>query len=132
LVAATRPPLGRVVLLSKFEETLIIDGEKFELSANQYPNKIYPEGFKYLKNFRLEPFPIWTFEAGGIEIEKKVFMVYGENTVACQWKIIKPKKQKNAKKESEKQIKLELKPLIAFHDYHYLLQNTEAFNPEFR
>ena len=62
LTAATRPPLGRVTMLSKFEETLIIDGKAFELSANQYPDKIYPEGFRYLKSFRLDPFPVWTFE----------------------------------------------------------------------
>ncbi|HEY0047810.1 MAG TPA: glycogen debranching enzyme N-terminal domain-containing protein, partial [Pyrinomonadaceae bacterium] len=59
LTAATKPPLGRLTLLSKFEETLFIDGEAFELSSNQYPNKIYPEGFRYLKSFRLAPFPVW-------------------------------------------------------------------------
>src|SRR5688572_28578421 len=36
LTAATRPPAGRVVLLSKFEETLILDGREYDLSANQY------------------------------------------------------------------------------------------------
>ena len=33
LVAATKPPVGRLVLLSKLEETLIIDGRRYELSA---------------------------------------------------------------------------------------------------
>ena len=42
LVAATKPPLGRVVLLSKFEEKLIVNGTQYELSTNQYPGKIYP------------------------------------------------------------------------------------------
>jgi predicted glycogen debranching enzyme len=32
LTAATRPPVGRLVLLSKLEETLIVAGERFELS----------------------------------------------------------------------------------------------------
>ena len=69
LTAATRPPLGRVTMLSKMEETVSIDGERFELSANQYPGAVYPEGYKRLKSFRLDPFPIWTFEIAGIEIE---------------------------------------------------------------
>ena len=34
LTAATKPPVGRLVLLSKFEETLVIDGRHYELSAN--------------------------------------------------------------------------------------------------
>ena len=34
LTAATTPPIGRLVLLSKLEETLILDAQRFELSAN--------------------------------------------------------------------------------------------------
>src|SRR4051794_26170429 len=36
LVAATHPPVGRMVLVSKLEETLLIDGQPFDLSTNQY------------------------------------------------------------------------------------------------
>jgi len=98
LTAATRPPLGRVTMLSNFEETVFIGDEKYELSTNQFPNVIYPEGYKYLKNFRLAPFPVWTFEIDGIEIEKKVFMVHGSNTTVCQWEL------KN-KSQSENRVK---------------------------
>src|SRR5215204_2286348 len=59
LTAATRPPLGRITMLSKFEETLTIDGEVFQLSSNKYPKAIDPRGFKYIKSFRLDPFPVW-------------------------------------------------------------------------
>ena len=45
LTAATKPPVGRIVMLSKLEETLIIDGRRYELSANQYPGAIHPQGF---------------------------------------------------------------------------------------
>ena len=114
LTAAMRPPLGRVTTLSKFEETLIIDGEKFEISSNQYPNKIYPEGFKFLKNFRLAPFPVWTYEIGSVRIEKKIFMVYGENTTVCRWKIV----------SGNADAKLELRPLFSFVDYHALQHET--------
>ena len=125
LTAATKPPLGRVVMLSKFEETLTIDGNSYELSANQYPNTIHPQGFKYLKSFRLEPFPIWTFEVEGIGIEKKIFMVYGENTTVCQWKINSNFQTPNAR------FFLELKPLLAFRDYHHLRQATDDFKTGF-
>ena len=136
LTAATRPPLGRLVLLSKFEETLTIRGKSFELSANQFPNKIYPEGFRYLKNFRLEPFPIWTFQVEGIEIEKKIFMVYGENTVVCQWSVVSSQLSEDSVNDDGQtttgdQIKLELKPLLAFRDYHHLRRNTTDFNTDF-
>ncbi len=112
LVAAVRPPVGRAVLLSKFEEILTVGGESFQLSANQYPDAVYPQGFKYLKNFRLDPFPIWTFEVAKIEIEKTVFMVHGENTTVVRYRI-------KGQKPDDK-IALELKPLLAFRDYHHL------------
>jgi predicted glycogen debranching enzyme len=128
LTAATKPPLGRLTLLSKFEETLFIDGEAFELSSNQYPNKIYPEGFRYLKSFRLAPFPVWSFEVGGIEIEKKIFMIDGENSTVCRWTAVS--NQQSATSKSPK-IELELKPLLSFCDYHALQRENSDFNADY-
>lgn len=124
LTAATRPPLGRITMLSKFEETIIIDHSRYELSANQFPNAIYPQGFQFLKNFRLAPFPVWTFEMGEIEIEKKIFMVGGQNTTVCQWTINQKPKTENQKPK----IQLELKPLLAFCDYHHLQHENADFD----
>jgi predicted glycogen debranching enzyme len=120
LTAATRPPLGRITMLSKFEETLMVNGEIYELSANQYPNKIYAQGFRYLKNFRLDPFPIWTFEIEGIEIEKKIFMVYGSNSTVVEYK--------SKAQNPESEIHLELKPLFSFVDYHALQHETSEID----
>src|SRR5207302_4419101 len=53
LVAATKPPVGRVVMLAKLEETFFIERHAFDVSANQYADVIHPQGFKYLKQFRL-------------------------------------------------------------------------------
>ncbi len=114
LTAATRPPLGRITMLSKLEETVVIDGKAYELSSNQYPRSIYPEGFKNIKGFRLDPFPIWTFEVDGIEIEKTVFMVHGRNSVCVKYATRPPTAR------TRSQIVLEVKPLLSFVDYHSL------------
>lgn len=66
-----------MVLLSKFEETLVIDGNRFDLSTNQYPGMVHPQGYRLFTGFRLEPFPIWTFKVDGIEIEKKSLCLTG-------------------------------------------------------
>ncbi|MDQ3489965.1 MAG: amylo-alpha-1,6-glucosidase [Acidobacteriota bacterium] len=122
LTAATEPPLGRITMLSKFEETLVVDGKNFELSTNQYPGRIYPEGYRYLQNFRLDPFPVWTFEVEGIEIEKKLFMVHGENTVVIKYSA-------KLKAQSPKtQVELVLKPLLSFVDYHALQHRNSEVN----
>lgn len=114
LTAAIRPPLGRITMFSKFEETVVIHGKPYELSSNQYPQSIYPEGFKYIKRFRLDPFPIWTFEVDGIEIEKTVFMIHGRNSVCVKYAIKSPAAR------SRSRIGLEIKPLLSFVDYHAL------------
>src|SRR5678810_1420162 len=80
LTAALRPPIGRTVLLSKLEETLTVDGRRYDLSTNQYSGAVHPQGYMHLGSFRLDPFPRSTFLAGDIQIEKIVFMVQGENT----------------------------------------------------
>jgi predicted glycogen debranching enzyme len=124
LVAATKPPVGRFVLLSKLEETLFIDGQPFDLSANRYPGVVHPQGFRYLKQFRLDPFPIFTYEVAGVEIEKTVFMIYGENSAVVQYEI-----RKNNYPEQSKHVGLELRPLIAFRDYHSTTHENGSINP---
>jgi predicted glycogen debranching enzyme len=124
LVAATKPPVGRFVLLSKLEETFFIESQAFELSANHYPGVVHPQGFRYLKHFRLSPFPVFTYEIEGIEIEKSVFMIYGENTTVIQYELTK-----NNHPESPKNLRLEVRPLIAFRDYHSTTHENGAINP---
>lgn len=121
LVAATRPPLGRVVLLSKFDETVVVGDERFDISCNQYPGSVHPEGHKYLKEFRLDPFPVWTFEVNGVRIERSLFMVYGENTTVVSWKVDSESEISNLKSE------IEIRPLLAFRDHHHLRHEDEGF-----
>ena len=123
LVAATKPPVGRLVLLSKLEETLFIDGKGFDLSANRYPGVIHPQGFHYLTQFRLDPFPVFTYEVESIEIEKCIFMIQGENSTVIRYQLTK-----NNHPESSKEVWLEIRPLIAFRDYHGTTHENSAIN----
>ncbi len=116
LVAASAPPAGRVVLLSKVEETIVIDGEKYELSCNQYPNTVHPLGFHYLKEFRLSPYPKFIYEVKGVTIEKTVAMVHGSNTTIVSYTIFS---------ESE-EIDFLVRPLVNFRDYHHLTTSEDA------
>src|ERR1700730_469100 len=87
LTAATKPPVGRIVMLAKLEETLVIDGRRFDLSANQYWGAVPPPGFEYQTGFRLDPFPIFTFEVEGMRLEKSVFMVQEQNTTVVHYEL---------------------------------------------
>jgi predicted glycogen debranching enzyme len=122
LTAATRPPLGRIRTVSKIEEKLVIDGESFELSTNQYPNTVYPEGYKFISEFKLDPFPTWRYEINGAVLEKKIFMVHGSNSTVCRWTI--------DSSALAKSIQLEVRPLLAFVDYHQLQHEDKYFKAD--
>src|SRR5215468_8684854 len=93
LTAAMHPPSGRIVLLSKLEETLVIDDRRYDLSANQYSGAVHPQGYVHLDDFRLDPFPIFRFTVDGVSIEKSLFMVQGQNTTVVQYGIDSPGKR---------------------------------------
>jgi len=119
LTAATKPPVGRFVLLSKLEETLLIDGRLYELSSNQYPGLIHPQGFNYQTAFQLNPFPEFTYEIEGVRLKKSVFMVQGENTIVVHYEL---------KNTDHTDIRLEIRPLIAFRDYHSTTHENGILN----
>ena len=121
LVASLKPPVDRYVLLSKLEETLVVDGAAFELSVNQYPGAIHPQGHQYLKAFRLDPYPVFTYEIQGIELEKSLFLVHGENTVVVQYRV-------SANVGHFRELQLLVRPLIAFRDYHGTAHENGSLN----
>jgi glycogen debranching enzyme len=125
LVAATRPPVGRMVLLSKLEETLVADGRRYDLSANRYPGVVHPTGYLYLQEFRQDPFPVFIYRIAGLELEKWVFMVRGENTCVIQYRV------RSAAGAAPAACTLELRPLIAFRDYHATTCENSALDPRF-
>ncbi len=58
LVAAFNPPIDRRVLLSKLDEDITIGDEVFRLGCNEFQGgMIYPEGYRFLSNFSLNPMP---------------------------------------------------------------------------
>lgn len=118
LVSATRPPVGRMVLLSKLEEVVWIAGERFELSANQYPSVIHPTGYRYLAGFRLDPFPIFTYDLKDTALEKTIFLIHGENTAVIIYRLL-----------AGGPVTLEVRPLIAFRDYHSTTHENAALDP---
>lgn len=120
LTAALNPPVGRILLLSKLEETLIIDGRRFDLCTNEYGGAIHPHGYQYLVGFRLDPFPTFLFEVEGIKLEKSIFMPRRGNAVQVEYVV----------RECPPALepRLEIRPLIAFRDYHATTHENGALD----
>jgi predicted glycogen debranching enzyme len=110
LMAATRPPTERMLLVSKLDETIVLNGSRYELGVNDYGDSIYPQGFQYLKSFKKDFFPEWIYEAGGIRLRKTITMVYGENSTLIRYEVL----------NTPRSFHMELLPLIAARGYHQL------------
>ena len=115
LVAALEPPVGRTVLVAKLEETLHVNGEAFELSANRYPGAVHPRGFEHLVSFRRGLFPVFEYRAGGVGLRKTVAAVHGENTTLVIYELT----------EDSGPAGLVLRPLLTQRDYHALGPGTD-------
>jgi predicted glycogen debranching enzyme len=112
-------------MLSKLEETLVIEGKRYDLCANQHLGAIHPQGFHFQVGFRLDPFPIFTYEVEGWLLEKSLFMVEGQNTVVVTYEL-----KTAAGIRFPGAHKLEIRPLVAFRDYHSTTHENGALNSQ--
>lgn len=124
LTAALEPPGGRKLLLAKLEETLVVGDARHELSANRYPGTVYPQGHMLQREFRLDPFPTFVYAVDGLVVEKTVLLVHGENTVVVTWTL----RREPGAPSPEVPIALEVRPLIAFRDFHATTHENEAID----
>ena len=110
LIASFKPPVERYVVLSKLDERLTINEQVFELSANQYPGVIYPQGYQHLESFSRNLFPEFIYEAGGVRLKKTIACVQGENTTLILYEVL----------SAPSSFTMELFPLESFRDFHSL------------
>jgi predicted glycogen debranching enzyme len=115
LVAAIHPPVERCVILSKLEETLLVKGQYYNLSSNQYPGAVYPQGFQYLKSFERDVFPEFIFEAGGAKLKKTIAAIHGENTTLVIYEVL----------NAPEKFKMELLPLCSYRDFHSISHEND-------
>lgn len=94
LVAALNPPINRWVLLTKLDEELKIGTQTFALGTNEFHDVMYPEGYRYLSSFVLDPFPTSTYEVDGVTLQKTVFMPYMKNATAVIYEVSNPLEEK--------------------------------------
>jgi predicted glycogen debranching enzyme len=117
LVVAQQPPVGRLVLLSKVEDTLVLGGERHELSSNAYPGVIHPRGFERATSFVQDPLPTLTFEVEGARLARTVARVQGESGIVLVYLY-----------EGPQGAFLELRPLVACRDHHALQHENDVLD----
>lgn len=106
LAAAIQPPAERWMIVTTCDEWLLLDPPVF-LSTHQYPGTIHPEGYRLLDSFEPSPIPTWTYRAPAHRVERRVFMVHGENTTVVRYRLL-----------SGAPVRLAVRPFFVFRDHH--------------
>ncbi|MCD6047837.1 MAG: glycogen debranching enzyme [Gammaproteobacteria bacterium] len=110
LVAKLQAPYGKFVLLSKFDEQVLINDSYIPLSVSQYLNALDARGFTNFNCFDLAANPCFRYVCNGLEITKELLFLNSKNTLLIKYRIQQP--NTNAK--------LLLRPLLAYRSYHAL------------
>lgn len=108
LVAAINPPVDRKVLLSKLDETVFLDGEKYIIYSNEKADGTVENGYINEVSFENKYFPVQNFMVNGVFISKKLTMEYGKNTIIVNYTII----------NNDKPFKMRIEPLVNNRDHH--------------
>ncbi|HEX8522287.1 MAG TPA: amylo-alpha-1,6-glucosidase [Tepidisphaeraceae bacterium] len=114
LTAATLPPVGRVVTLSRMGEMLILDGDAehpHELAVNQFKASFHPRGDQYLRKFEIEDHARWAYDVAGVRVTKEVLIPWMKNVVGIRYTVEAP---------AGRGVELRLYPFVALRDFHGL------------
>jgi predicted glycogen debranching enzyme len=110
LIATLPTPLGRRVMLNHLSEMIRLrDGTTVLLGGEEREGAMELHCVDCLTGFRLElGLPVWTYEIKGVVLEKRVLLVYGQNTVHVGYRLI----------DGDGPIRLKLMPSVHFraHD----------------
>ncbi len=119
LLAATRPPTGRMVLVNGLEVWLETPGGKFALSSDRYdPDVIHPDGATHIEAFESRPHPRWRFALpDGTRIEHGIIVAPGRASTLLYWKLLEGRGGR-----------LAVRPFISGRDYHSLHHENPALN----
>ena len=105
-------------MLAKFEESIFIDNQVYEISTNCYTGGVYPDGFKYLHSFSIDPFPRFTYMVENRRIEKNVFLLSDKNVLIIRY----------TNKNQGPPVKIIIKPILAARKINELARESQNVN----
>ena len=106
----------RHILLSSLDESLTLRGKRFNLGIHCYGDIYEPRGHKYIVDFDADPVPAITYKIGEIVFRKFIVLSPEENQLLIKYELV----------NAPSKVKLELKPFLAFRNFHALTGENES------
>lgn len=116
LVAAMDPPGKRTVCLAKVDEDVIIGDSIYRLGANEFHDKIFPQGYMFLKEFSVAPFPTFTYNVEKMTVKKTICMSHKKNIVIALYTFLNG---------TENQAKVKFFPLLSDRRFHSVIDHLK-------
>ncbi|GAB2908993.1 amylo-alpha-1,6-glucosidase [Paraburkholderia jirisanensis] len=133
LLAATRPPAGRVVLVNGVEAWLEADGMHYPLTMQRYaPAVIAPDITMSLDGFTTEPWPTWRIACGALGVVSfEVLVAKASRETVLRWRLQRDAASAGGGSGNVNGVgncTLHVRPLLSGRDYHALHHENGAFN----
>ncbi len=113
LLVAPQPQLdgGMHVLLSLLDESIIQQGQEFNLAIHKYKGEKYnPKGHKYVTDFTIDPNPIITYKVGGVILTKEMLFVGNSDSMIIKYTLV----------DAHSPTQLRFRPFLAYRNIHSL------------
>lgn len=118
-MACTKAPNHRYHMITRMDEILRIRGKEICLSTQEYVNRMKNmEGLVRLQQFRFEDYPVWIYQAEGIELKKTVVLLHGANTIGIRYEI---------ENRTEDQVSLSITPQLQFVQKGESITQNQSF-----
>ncbi|HWE04756.1 MAG TPA: amylo-alpha-1,6-glucosidase [Tepidisphaeraceae bacterium] len=121
LCAATNPPVGRVMALTRIAERIYLEDDApdspHELSVNQFRAGFHPHGWHYLRKFQLDQTARWEYEVEGIQIVKEVQLLWNRNVVGIRYTLESRRPRK---------LRFALAPFFSLRDFHGMRHSSDT------
>ena len=132
LIAATMPPVGRVVALNQMLEQLVLNQEgathKLEFATCQFPatnpgepDAFAPAGHTMLRRFQKGLSVCWMYTWGKVQFIREIFLHWQQQAATIRYTV---RGLRGAAASAE----LRLSPMVTLRDFHSLLHKDQAGN----
>ena len=117
LVAALNPPGDRTICLSKLDENIVVGGSTHRLGSNEFHDLIFPDGYKLIKQFSLDPNPTYMYDGGNFALKKTLFLPKDKNVAVVLY---------HAKNRNSADLKIRLYPMLTCRYYHTVIDRMRV------
>jgi predicted glycogen debranching enzyme len=120
LLAAQKPPTGRVALVNGFDAWVETPNGSYPITSQRYdPSTVHPDGDRRLEGFEDDPWPRWTYLLeDGTRLVHELFVIKDAPVVALSWRLLTPGKS----------VVLAVRPFLSGRDYHALHHENPSFD----